>query len=221
MWVTGDFAGNFSASVNLYSSEPATYYGAAAVPSTTSYAQMFAENMQYFVGIPPSSINPGQGVFSDAIQMAAMQAVSPATQGSVYVGSNGNSGITGPVTVNGASFTVPEAFLSKMTANNFVSSTYFSSAQTGWTGALGPQESAFEYYTGVVIHTSDPAPYLPFYLLEPGAELGKPGTNFCSLADFQEMQLNQSTAQQMHVSEANNPMVNLLDCLGGTRQHRE
>ncbi len=231
LWMTapeGDLGGNFSAAANMYLASPTESYSTVSM-SSMNYYQLFAQNMQYF-NYENGNYNvlyatPGEGIFSDCMQLAGMQAVSTTPHSAVFTGSVGSAGITGLLPMSGTfegttPFTIPQAFLSNVTQANFLSGTYFTNAQSGWTGALGPQESGLEYYLGSVPHFASMVPYLPLYFSDPGRTLKEIGTNYCSEEDFSEVQMEQSVSPQLHVSRESSPMMNFMETLGGTRKRR-
>jgi hypothetical protein len=201
---TGDLTGNYSVLNTNYSYIPsgdaATTYDGFVVNNGMSYFQLFAQNMQWFSLqaplqtplsplVTPQNITPGQGIFSDAIQIAAMQAPNPISKVPVFTGSVGTTaGITGPVMMSGAistgSFTVPQAFLSELTVESFKVGRYLQvplASQTNgvWSGGLSQaaQEDPFQYYQGVTPLESR-LPLMPlfvFYLSDPGLKLWEPG----------------------------------------------
>lgn len=228
----GDLGGNFSGAVNMYQPNATQSYSAITMQNM-NYFQLFAQNMQWFTyqnnNYNSLYATPGQGIFSDAMQLAAAEAVPVSSSGNVFTGSTGVSGITGPLLLTELNCEVPAAFLSKVTVNSFLSGIYFSNAASGWTGALGPQEAGFEYYIGVMPHSDSMLPYLPVYFSDPGRGLSfsnpengspVPGENYCSAEDFQEVQMNQSLTPQLYVSRDSSPMTNCLEMLSGTRKRR-
>jgi len=227
-----DLQGNFSFANNPYLPTATNSYNGTSLPNGMSYFRIFYENMQWFsMAGNTTYVTPGQGVTSDALQIAAMQAVPASGTVAVFTGSTGNSNITGPIMMTGTagqtSFSLPQAFCSTVTPTSFLSGIYFQAqrgstgSQSGWGGALGPQESPLEYYMGVIPRSNAMIPYLPLYLLDPGYDLQKDfplGSNLCSEKDFQQLQINSSSAQQMWVSRDSLPMTNFHDTLSGTRR---
>ena len=208
---TGDLAGNYSASNFPYSAAgiPVTTYDGVPVNNNNgmSYFQLFAQNMQWFSLPTPlqtpmaspfsvfKNITPGQGIFSDAIQLAAMQAPAATSKVPVFIGSldattagsTGTTvGITGPVMMTGAApvsgaaptnFKVPQAFLSELSVGSFKVGCYLQvplATQTSgtWSGGLvqSASEDPLQYYQGVTaLENGLPLmPYLPVYVSDPG-----------------------------------------------------
>ena len=246
---TGDFTGNYSVSNFPYipSGTPVTTYDGVALNNGMSYFQLFAQNIQWFSqtknvaayayslpSLPTTlqNVTPGQGIFSDAIQMAAMQA--PAannTTAPVFTGSVGvTKEITGPIMMSGAApvigggaqhFTVPQAFLSELTLNSFKVGRYLQvplgSQMNGiWSGGLvqSASEDPLQYYQGVTPVGSklNLMPYLPVYSSDPGRPVDQPGWNYCPLANF-----NETSNAQMCYDTAASPMTNFYTALNGTR----
>ncbi len=240
---TGDLTGNYSVLNNPYiaSGNSATTYDGVSFTSGMSYFQLFAQNMQWF-SLPaaqqtpllnqkftiPQNITPGQGIFSDAIQIAAMQAPAAISTGvPVFTGSLGvTAGITGPVVMDCAApslipgdqpinFTVPQAFLSELTVNSFTVGRYLqvpgSQPNEAWSGGLSASEDPLQYYQGVT--PSDDSrlnlmPYLPVYFSDPGRPVDQPGWNYCPLKNF-----NETSNAQMCYDTAASPMTNFYTTL--------
>ena len=244
----GDLNGNYSVSNFPYipSTDTATTYDGVALTNGMSYFQLFAQNMQWFTqtkNVPgysyslPSlpttlqNVTPGQGIFSDAIQIAAMQAPVRASKVPVFTGSVGvTKGITGPVMMDCAApvigsgpvnFTVPQAFLSELTLNSFKVGRYLqvplgTQMNGTWSGGLvqSASEDPLQYYQGVTPLESrlNLMPYLPVYFSDPGRPVDQPGWNYCPLAMF-----NETSNAQMCYDTAASPMTNFYKSLNGTR----
>ena len=245
---TGDLSGNYSVSntSNPYiaAGNPVTTYDGVALTNGMSYFQLFAQNMQWF-SLPaaqqtplvpfafttPQNITPGQGIFSDTIQLAAMQAPAPASKVQVFTGSVGvTAGITGQVMINGAApvpggkpinFNIPRAFLSELTLNSFKVGRYLqvplgTQMNGTWSGGLvqSVSEDPLQYYQGITPLESklNLMPYLPVYFSDPGRPVDQPGWNYCPLAKFNEI-----SNSQMYYDTAASPMTNFYTALNGTR----
>jgi hypothetical protein len=259
---TGDLSGNFSvANTNttyIPSGNPVATHDGVTLNNGMSYFQLFAQNMQWFNQIDVSlsmqvqyalsgfsienssssysvkvrNITPGQGMFSDAIQIAAMQAPAAIAPGAtrlapVFTGSVPaiTEGITGPVVMSGAApvpggspvnFTVPQAFLSKLTVDNFRAGNYLqvplANQTTGtWSGGLvqSVSEDPLQYYQGVT-PLSSLYPYLPIYFSDPGRPLDQPGWNYSPVD-------TKNGSRPMYYNTGESPMTNFYTALNGTR----
>ena len=241
----------------------ATTYDGVTLNNGMSYFQLFAQNMQWFTqttnvvpygyslpslatspnGNPAKSLSttlqnvtPGQGIFSDAIQIAAMQAPVGVSKMPVFTGSLGQTaGITGPIMLIGAAplvtgaasnFTVPQAFLSELTVDSFKVGRYLqaplATQMNGtWSGGLvqSASEDPLQYYQGIVSSGTDISssmmPYLPIYFSDPGRDIAKefkPGWSYCPKKLF-----TSPTNSQMRYDTATSPMANFYAALNGTR----
>jgi hypothetical protein len=248
---SGDLSGNYSISNSnnpyIAAGNPATTYDGISLTSGMSYFQLFAQNMQWF-SLPASqatplaplsatvsqNITPGQGIFSDALQIAAMEAPLGTSQTPVFTGSVGaTAGITGPVLLRGAAplpgsnsanpinFTVPQAFLSELTTQSFKVGNYLqvplgTQLNGTWSGGLvqAATEDPLQYYQGVTPLESKLSlmPYLPLYFSDPGLQVWGPGGSYCPLSLF-----NQTPNAQVCYDTGTSPMTNFHSALNGTR----
>lgn len=250
---TGDLSGNFSvANTNttyIPSGNPVTTHDGVTLNNGMNYFQLFAQNMQWFHQLTLSidspiqgsltgfskisrNVTPGQGMFSDAIQIAAMQAPAGIAPGAtrlapVFTGSVSaiKQGITGPVVMSGAApvpggspvnFTVPQAFLSKLTVDNFRAGNYLqvpsANQTTGtWSGGLvqSVSEDPLQYYQGVT-PLSSLYPYLPIYFSDPGRPLDQSGWNYSPVDTI-------NGSKPMYYNTGTSPMTNFYSALNGTR----
>ncbi len=246
----GDLTGNYSVSNFPYiaSGNQATTYDGVSLNNGMSYFQVFAQNMQWFslqaplqtpITPPfsiPQNVTPGQGIFSDAIQLAAMEAPASNSKGiPVFTGSLGaTAGITGPVIMNGAgqadnsavTFKIPQAFLSELTVAHFKVGRYLqaplATQMNGtWSGGLvqAASEDPLQYYQGVTpLQSGLPLmPYLPVYLSDPGRPVDQPGWNYCPLAKFNAHKNDVLPVVQTCYDTVASPMTNFYTALNGTR----
>jgi hypothetical protein len=248
---TGDLSGNYSISNTnnpyIATGNPATTYDGISLNNGMSYFQLFAQNMQWFslpasqsTPLPPLSstipqnITPGQGIFSDALQIAAMEAPLGTSQTPVFTGSVGvTAGITGPVLLKGAAplpgskvanptnFTVPQAFLSEVTTQSFKVGNYLqvplgTQVNGTWSGGLvqAATEDPLQYYQGVTPLESKLSlmPYVPLYFSDPGLQMWVPGGSYCPLSLF-----NQTPNAQLCYDTGTSPMTNFHSALKGMR----
>ena len=244
---TGDLTGNYSVNNKdnpyIIPSIQATTYDGLTLTGGMSYFQLFAQNMQWFSLLAPvqtplnflataQNITPGQGIFSDAIQLAAMEAPVAVNKVPVFTGSLGaTAGITGPVMMQGAAFqssgsanfNIPQAFLSELTVASFTVGRYLqtpSASQTSgtWSGGLVYTQTApedpLQYYQGIVSSGSEISlmmPYLPIYFSDPGRPVDQPGWSYCPHRLFKKGK------SEMSYDTATSPMTNFYDALNGTR----
>jgi len=247
----GDFTGNYSVSNFPYipSTDTATTYDGVALTNGMSYFQLFAQNMQWF-SLPaaqqtplvpfaftvPQNVTPGQGIFSDSIQIAAMQAPAKnSTTVPVFTGSVGvTAGITGPVTMDCAApvigsgpknFILPQAFLSELTLNSFKIGRYLqvplaTQMNGAWSGGLvqSASEDPLQYYQGVTPSEDGLPlmPYLPIYLSDPGRPVDQPGWNYCPRNTFNAHKFDMNPGQMCYDTAASS-MTNFYTALNGTR----
>lgn len=225
-----DFGGNYSSSKNNFlSGSNLKLYDGSTTSGPISYFQVFAQNMQWF-STPPKALNPsygtlyispGTGVFSDAMQIAAMETPSASGNAPVFTGSVPNTApVSGPIqlsgTAAGVGFSVPQGFLSVLTGNSFLQGAYLQATQSGTvgTGALSPKEEPFQYFQGVMplsaLAQLSLMPYLPVYLADPGTPLYQPGWNCCPTLNTFKPVLN-----QMCYGEQQAQMTNFLNTLSG------
>lgn len=247
---TGDLIGNYSVlnTNNSYIAAgiPITAYDGTPLNNGMSYYQLFAQNMQWFSLQTPlqtplpllspttlQNVTPGKGIFSDVIQLAAMEAPAAVGKAPVFTGSIGaNTGIEGPVMMTGAAplttghpvnFKIPQAFLSELTVANFKIGRYLqiplvSQMNGAWSGGLvqAAIEDPLQYYQGIVPWNSEISglmmPYLPIYFSDPGRPVDQSGWNYCPATLF-----NDPVSSQMCYDTTTSPMTNFYAALNGTR----
>ena len=244
----GDLGGNFAGYLDTVNSQGSTAtYDGLRVASMNLF-QVFAQNMQWFSknttnyqgqGVSNYNFSPGQGVFSDAMQLAAIQADFVPNSGSSsnssgstsstppFYGSYGKGEKLSELSVllgsgvsynNGSeSTTIPlvaqQPMLSKITTAQFLNVPYMGGINTGFSTLSASTTTVLNtYYNGTIPNSmSGTYVYLPIYFADPGNEdADEIGWNYVSSAE--STYLNPLT-----FNPSNGRMRNFTAELGGTR----
>ena len=238
----GDLGGNFTGYLSTVNNSQSvtTAYDGTSVPSGMNLFQLFAQNMQWFsgnstgyLGVSSALYNasPGQGIFSDAMQLAAIQADFVPISGSssnssgsasnLFYGSYNNLSelsvlINKKISINMSQETtsiplvVQQPMLSKITVNHFKRAPYMSYAGMGYYNQTASQMvSVANYYAGIAKNNRSSV-YLPVYFSDPGRPVDQPGWNYCDNAD-------DTYTYPLYYDQKNAAMSDFTNELGGTR----